>query len=95
MYPSFAFFNEVRKMDRLFVRCHPEYGISQCFNVVKNFTELLKKNFPLQNPKILHHYALVRTRIRIRLINNRVKTRGRLTFRGKMKTADVSHYNKK
>ena len=85
--PTEKWLSDVKKMDEMFLKHHPENGLRKGCGVTEDFTKLLESHFPERDVKILTFFTRLRTRIRIRKMNAKVMAPKRGTYRGTLRNS--------
>lgn len=83
--PTEKWLSDVKQMDEMFLKHHPENGLRKGCGVTEDFTKLLESHFPERDIKILSFFTRLRTRIRIRKMNAKVMAPKRGTYRGTLR----------
>ena len=87
--PSPLWIKDVSKMYRLFMKYHPLPNLIQGPGLIKNFVHILQKEFPNRQQSLLKEFALLRTNLQIKKINEIAKFGKRSTVRGAKKLVET------
>lgn len=80
--PSTSWISDVNRMYLIFSRHHPLPNLRLGPGLIKDFTDVLAKEFPNRDRSILHEFALIRTNKQIKILNERVSQGKSSTARG-------------